>query len=208
MSISFSCFRRFLVVFNVLFLLLGLLIATLPVYFHIQKLLKSWPINGAIVALGVFLVIVAIFGCYGSMRQHQVALFFYMVVLSLICMLTFAFSVATLSLNKSQQQTVLTHGWNTLSNQTKGEIQQFGDCCGWTNSSASSDHPSCVSLPCVKTNSCQSCLEVMKGDAFSSFRQSTGGVALFVSCLMCISVYLTSRYRHYKNPKDRADQYL
>ena len=26
-----------------------------------------------------------------------------------------------LSLSKTQQQTVLTHGWNTLSNQTKGE---------------------------------------------------------------------------------------
>lgn len=206
MSISFSCFRRFLVIFNALFLILGLLIATLPVYFQIQKLLKSWPINGAIVALGVFLVIVAIFGCYGSLRQHQVALFFYMVVLAVICLLTFAFSLTALSLSKTQQQTVLTHGWNSLSNQTKGEIQRFENCCGWTNTSASSDHPPCKKLGCFDT--CSPCLDMLERDAFISFRRSTGGVALFVSLLMSVSIYLTSRYRHYKNPRDRADQYL
>ena len=56
--------------------ILALIIITLPVYFKVNALLKSWPINGGIIAAGVFLLLVAIAGIYGAWRQHQIILFF------------------------------------------------------------------------------------------------------------------------------------
>lgn len=55
---------------------MGLLLATLPVYFQVHQLLKSWPINGGIIAMGALLIFLAIVGCYGSRKQHQIILFF------------------------------------------------------------------------------------------------------------------------------------
>ena len=62
--------------FELFLQILALIIITLPVYFKVNALLKSWPINGGIIAAGVFLLIVAIAGIYGSWRQHQIILFF------------------------------------------------------------------------------------------------------------------------------------
>ena len=69
-----------------------------------------------------------------------------MVVLALICLLTFAFSLAALTISESQQNSVLRHGWNTLSNSTRSDFQKAGNCCGFSNSSASSTHPPCNSV--------------------------------------------------------------
>lgn len=55
---------------------LGIVIATLPVYIRSHEIVKSWPINGGIIAMGAFIGLVALFGCYGSRQQSQVILFF------------------------------------------------------------------------------------------------------------------------------------
>ena len=49
---------------------------TLPVYFKVNAILTSWPINGGIISVGVFLFMVSIAGFYGTCRQHQIVLFF------------------------------------------------------------------------------------------------------------------------------------
>jgi hypothetical protein len=57
-----------------------------------------------------------------------------MILLSMICFLTFSFSVAALSLSKSQQSRVLSKGWDSISSDTRNDIQNWGDCCGFKNS--------------------------------------------------------------------------
>lgn len=61
---------------------LALILITLPVYFKVNLLLTSWPIIGGIIAAGVFLLLIAIAGIYGSWRQHQIILFFVSFVIS------------------------------------------------------------------------------------------------------------------------------
>ena len=61
----------------------------------------------------------------------------------------FAFSLAALSVNKTQKHTVLTHGWNQLSNITKGDIQRLGNCCGFYEADynkTSLDYASCTDV--------------------------------------------------------------
>ena len=69
----------------------------------------------------------------------------YMAILAMVCLLTFAFSVAALSLSKSQQNAVLARGWDSLSNNTRGDIQRAGDCCGFTDRKIP-DYPSCENV--------------------------------------------------------------
>jgi len=203
---SFRCLRALLVATNFFFLIMGLIIATLPVYFHVNQMLKSWPINGAIIAMGAFLVLLAIFGCYGSRKQHQIILFFYMVLLAIVCILTFAFSLAALSMSKQQQQVVLKQGWKSLSNQTRNDFQIDGNCCGFNNDT-SLIHPSCDNLPCF-IEGCKPCLVMLQDRWFITFRRAIGGFALFVSLLMGVSVYFTSRFRHIRNPKGNGNEFL
>ena len=77
-----------------------------------------------------------------------------MVILALFCLITFAFSLAALSLSKSQQRTVLSHGWNGVSNNTRTDIQNMGHCCGFDGNNTEYYNPPCdkVSMSLFKTH--------------------------------------------------------
>lgn len=68
-----------------------------------------------------------------------------MIVLALVCIITFAFSIAALSLSQSQQGKVLEKGWDGISSETRQDIQTWGDCCGFKNAT--------TALGCEKVNS-------------------------------------------------------
>jgi len=203
---NYICMRRLLVALNGFYMILGLIIATMPVYFHVNKMLSSWPITGGIIAMGSLLVILAILGCYGSNKQHQVILFFYMIILSVICIMAFAFSISCISLSQPQQSHVLKAGWNQLSNETRADFQGYGNCCGFE---VSTNSGSCVDLPCYKTkDKCPPCEAFLKTDWFIGFRRAVGGFTLFVSLLMMLGIYSTAKFRNYKNPVANPDDFL
>ena len=75
----------------------------------------------------------------------------YMAVMVIIFIILFSVSVAALSITSSQQKALLKRGWGSLSNQTKEEVQQFGDCCGFEDMSVvngTEGHPSCAEVIC------------------------------------------------------------
>jgi len=215
---SHGCLRCCLYGLNFMYLILALIIITLPVYFKVNALLKSWPINGGIIAAGVFLLIVAIAGIYGSWRQHQIILFFYMVILVILFILLFAFSLAALGITKHQQRDVLITGWSNSQSSTKESIQFHLDCCGFEDKNITSGglgHPSCKKVPCCRHTidkvlcpKCPTCLNVLERRSFRKFRQATGGFALFFSFSMFLGVYLAFKFRHLRNPRANPDQFL
>ena len=73
-----------------------------------------------------------------------------MVILVILFVLLFAFSLAALGLTKHQQREVLLTGWSNSQTSTKDSIQQHLDCCGFENknvTSGSLGHPSCKKVP-------------------------------------------------------------
>ena len=62
----------------------------------------SLPIIAGIAASGFFLMCIAGLGLWGTVKHHQVALFFYMVVL--FCLFVIQFSVACACLAVDEQQ--------------------------------------------------------------------------------------------------------
>jgi hypothetical protein len=59
------------------------------------------------VACGVFLLFIAIVGLYGAIKQHQVALFFYMVVLFSIFVIQFSVACASLAASTEDELEIM-----------------------------------------------------------------------------------------------------
>ena len=76
----------------------------------------------------------------------------YMFVLVVVFIILFGVSVAALAMSSSQQHTLLQEGWGHLSNETKGELQRLGNCCGFEDKSVTAGpygHPSCAKVSTV-----------------------------------------------------------
>eukprot|EP00794_Sanderia_malayensis_P003397 gene3397-3887_t len=197
--------------------IIALILMTLPVYFKIHSLLNSWPINGGIISVGVFLLVISLAGIYGAWKQHQIVLFFYMVILVVLFILMFAFSLAALVITQKQQYKALRTGWVSSQKSTKRDLQRFGNCCGFENKSVTTGplgHPPCLELPCCKESKnascpkCSTCLTELETKSFKKFRQATGGAALFFSFTMFLGVYLAFQYRHMRNPTANPNEFL
>ncbi|KAH0627418.1 hypothetical protein JD844_003076 [Phrynosoma platyrhinos] len=72
-------------------------------------LISSFRVVGVVVAVGIFLFLIALVGLIGAIKHHQVLLFFYMIILLLVFIIQFSVSCACLTLNKEQQECVQTH---------------------------------------------------------------------------------------------------
>ncbi len=69
-----------------------------------------------------------------------------MVILVMLFVLMFAFSLAALAMSKNQQHLALQKGWANSRASTKRDLQKIGDCCGFENktiTTGSMGHPSC-----------------------------------------------------------------
>ena len=73
----------------------------------VSGIITSLPIIGGITASGVFLLFVSVVGIIGAMRQHQVMLFTYMIVLFFVFVIQFSCSCAALSVSEEDQRTII-----------------------------------------------------------------------------------------------------
>lgn len=81
-----------------------------------------------------------------------------MIVLFLLFLIQFAVACACLAVNAEQQQAITRTGWQKAANQTKTQVQDYLNCCGFTKelqlvfSGNESDsqpglgHPSCLTV--------------------------------------------------------------
>eukprot|EP01147_Barroeca_monosierra_P003346 gene3346-6018_t len=146
---------------NALYLLLGIIVIAvvasaqsrvnvyLPAFSQLQETIR-WCSECGIIAAWALLVVVACLGLYGTRAKKQLIIFVYMVLLSLLFIIMFGSSVATLSISSSQQRSLLEGAWCGSSEsavvvlvegfkllcETVGEIQRQFDCFGFSNSSS------------------------------------------------------------------------
>ncbi|OWK06400.1 TSPAN13 [Cervus elaphus hippelaphus] len=69
-------------------------------------LISSLRVVGVVIAVGIFLFLIALVGLIGAVKHHQVLLFFYMIILLLVFIVQFSVSCACLALNQEQQSCV------------------------------------------------------------------------------------------------------
>uniref|UniRef100_A0A4W3GK72 Tetraspanin 31 n=1 Tax=Callorhinchus milii TaxID=7868 RepID=A0A4W3GK72_CALMI len=199
-SASFSCVSQ----------LVGLLLIGVAAWGKSYGIVSSINIIGGVIAVGVFLLLIAVVGLIGAFNHHQVMLFFYMVILFLVFVMQFGVSCSCLAINRSQQEHLLKLAWNRLSNRTRMDLEQQMNCCGFMNDTDNTatfalDYHMCT-LPC-KTTRCQTCGDVMLQHSGEALR-ILGGVGLFFSFTEILGVWLAVRYRNQKDPRANPSAFL
>ena len=119
-------------------------------------------------------------------RQRRFRIFSDMIILFCLFIVQFAIACSCLAVNKQQQMLFAEEGWNTVSDETKSEVQRTFNCCGF-NSTLADDHPSCdvVNKICCLNSSdpacaCPPCLPKLETNIDNAFFVS-GSIGLFFS---------------------------
>ncbi|XP_015676052.1 tetraspanin-31 isoform X1 [Protobothrops mucrosquamatus] len=133
---GFACSRNALCALNVVYVLVGLLLIGVAAWGKEFGIVPSLNIIGGVIAVGFFLLLIAIVGLIGAINHHQVMLFFYMIILGLIFIFQFGISCACLTLKPHKQCCCMLHSHSTL-NPIPGIVKYnssiHGMCCGQTN---------------------------------------------------------------------------
>uniref|UniRef100_A0A8C6ZPV1 Tetraspanin 31 n=1 Tax=Nothoprocta perdicaria TaxID=30464 RepID=A0A8C6ZPV1_NOTPE len=173
--------------------LVGLLLIGVAAWGKGFGIVSSIHIIGGVIAVGFFLLLIAIVGLIGAIHHHQVMLFFYMIILGLVFIFQFGVSCSCLAINRSRQV--------SPANKTKTELEKNLDCCGLLNST-------CKTLlgkdPRAK---CLTCGEKMLQHSDEALK-ILGGVGLFFSFTEILGVWLAMRYRNQKDPRANPSAFL
>ncbi|XP_035512741.1 tetraspanin-31 [Morone saxatilis] len=206
---GFTCSKNALCSLNVVYMLVGLLLIGVAAWGKGFGLVSSIHIIGGVIAVGVFLLLIAIVGLVGAMHHHQVMLFFYMVILFIVFLFQFGVSCSCLAMNRGQQVTLLNSAWGMLEDNTKTDLENQLNCCGLlnvTNSRFDQDVQNCTAL-CKKDASCFTCGDMMLNHATEALK-ILGGVGLFFSFTEILGVWLAVRYRNQKDPRANPSAFL
>ncbi|XP_026533113.1 tetraspanin-31 [Notechis scutatus] len=209
---GFACSRNALCALNVVYVLVGLLLIGVAAWGKGFGVVPSLHIIGGVIAVGFFLLLIAIVGLIGAINHHQVMLFFYMIILGLIFIFQFGISCACLALKTHKQESILSSTWNLLNDNTRISLENKLDCCGLFNKTESAeifkrDVENC-SAPCTKTKiACLKCGVVLMEHADEALK-ILGGVGLFFSFTEILGVWLAMRYRNQKDPRANPSAFL
>ncbi|KAF4078566.1 hypothetical protein AMELA_G00200520 [Ameiurus melas] len=207
---GFTCSKNALCALNVVYMLVGLLLIGVAAWGKGFGIVSSIHIIGGVIAVGFFLLLIAIVGLIGAVHHHQVMLFFYMVILFIVFLFQFGVSCSCLAMNQGQQEKLMNSTWRMMSNETKADLEDKLDCCGLFNNTASrSQFDVDVDLckaSCVKSH-CMTCGQKMLQHASEALR-ILGGVGLFFSFTEILGVWLAMRYRNQKDPRANPSAFL
>ncbi|XP_069762158.1 tetraspanin-31 isoform X2 [Narcine bancroftii] len=181
---GFTCSKNALIALNVVYILVGLLLIGVAGWGKSYGIVSSINVIGGVIAVGVFLLLIAVVGLVGAVNHHQVMLFFYMVILFLVFIIQFGVSCSCLALNRRQQECLLKLTWTRMSNATRQDLENQLNCCGFMNDTENSDiyvinYNMCLAS-CRFALHCETCGDVMLTHAGEALR-ILGGVGLFFS---------------------------
>uniref|UniRef100_A0A8C9RB26 Tetraspanin 31 n=1 Tax=Scleropages formosus TaxID=113540 RepID=A0A8C9RB26_SCLFO len=201
---GFTCSKNALCSLNVVYMMVGLLLIGVAAWGKGFGIVSSIHIIGGVIAVGVFLLLIAIVGLIGALNHHQVLLFFYMVILFFVFLFQFGVSCSCLAMNREQQEKLLNSTWRMTSDVTKENLEKQLDCCGLLNSTLDqpqfdSDFQRCKA-PCKAKGQCYTCGNVMLEHSAEALK-ILGGVGLFFSFTEILGVWLAVRYRNQKDPR-------
>ncbi|GAB1295643.1 Tetraspanin-31 [Apodemus speciosus] len=101
-------------------MLVGLLLIGVAAWGKGLGVVSSIHIIGGVIAVGVFLLLIAVAGLY-------------MIILGLVFIFQFGISCSCLAVNRHRQADVINASWWVLSNSTRHELERSFDCCGLFN---------------------------------------------------------------------------
>ncbi|XP_077382667.1 tetraspanin-13-like [Festucalex cinctus] len=202
---GFVCTKNSLCALNVLYVLVSLLLVGVAAWGKWFGLVSSIQVVAGVICVGIFLLLVAFVGLCGALRHHQVLLFFYMIVLSLVFVVQLSVSCACLALNEDQRNHLLEVGWNK-SESTRTDVEKTLNCCGFSHV----DYNRSCAASCFNQQpplSCATCSDIIEKYA-GEVLHFVGGIGLFFSFTEMLGVWLARRYRNMKDPLSNPSAFL
>ena len=128
-------FKYVLIGINCLFLIFGAVLCALGAYAVNSQAgaLAGASLPKAIIALGVFTIVLSFLGCFSSFFESRVALSIYFGVLLLICLLSFLIGIGVL-VEKNESQSLIVQGWTNAGDSTQQALAEALNCCGFNKS--------------------------------------------------------------------------
>lgn len=190
-------------------MLVGLLLIGVAAWSRGLGLVSSIHITGGVIAVGVFLLLIAVAGLVGAVNHHQVLLFFYMIILGLVFIFQFGISCSCLAINRSTQTDVINATWWVMSNKTRDELERSFDCCGLFNLTTPyrQEDTFCTAICKRRSPPCQMCGEKFLKHSDEALK-ILGGVGLFFSFTEILGVWLAMRFRNQKDPRANPSAFL
>lgn len=205
---GFACSKNALCALNVVYMLVGLLLIGVAAWGKGLGLVSSIHIIGGVIAVGVFLLLIAVAGLVGAVNHHQVLLFFYMIILGLVFIFQFGISCSCLAINRSKQTDVINASWWVMSNKTRHELERSFDCCGLFNlTTMYQEDTSCNAICKNRSSVCPMCGEKLLKHSDEALK-ILGGVGLFFSFTEILGVWLAMRFRNQKDPRANPSAFL
>ncbi|XP_014642168.1 PREDICTED: tetraspanin-31 isoform X2 [Ceratotherium simum simum] len=193
---GFACSKNALCALNVVYMLVGLLLIGVAAWGKGLGLVSSIHIIGGVIAVGVFLLLIAVAGLY-------------MIILGLVFVFQFGISCSCLAINRSKQTDVINASWWVLSNKTRDELERSFDCCGLFNLTTlyQQDYAFCTAICKSRSSTCQMCGEKFLKHSDEALK-ILGGVGLFFSFTEILGVWLAMRFRNQKDPRANPSAFL
>ena len=199
---NFYCCRRTLIALNICYLIVGIILISTAAGARITKVVTSLPVIGAITTIGIFLILISIFGIGVAICHSNMGLLFYALIMIGAFVMQFSVSIAALSINQKQEYLVVSKAWDKLPWTTRDDIQERFDCCGFDSKTGNSSvlTPSCHKLQCYRIKQkCSYCYPIMK-DIITTSLKGGGGVGLFFSFFDFLGVFFANRLRYLEDP--------
>ncbi|XP_007116047.1 tetraspanin-31 isoform X3 [Physeter macrocephalus] len=176
--------------------LVGLLLIGVAAWAKGLGLVSSIHIIGGVIAVGVFLLLIAVAGLY-------------MIILGLVFVFQFGISCSCLAINLSKQTDVINASWWVMSNKTRDELERSFDCCGLFNLTTldQQDYAFCTAICKSRSPTCQMCGEKLLKHSDEALK-ILGGVGLFFSFTEILGVWLAMRFRNQKDPRANPSAFL
>ncbi|XP_036314030.1 tetraspanin-31 isoform X2 [Pipistrellus kuhlii] len=193
---GFACSKNALCALNVVYMLVGLLLIGVAAWGKGLGLVSSIHIIGGVIAVGVFLLLIAVAGLY-------------MIILGLVFVFQFGISWSCLAINRSKQTDVINASWWVMSNKTRDELERSFDCCGLFNLTTmyQQDYAFCTAVCKSRRPTCQMCGEKFLKHSDEALK-ILGGVGLFFSFTEILGVWLAMRFRNQKDPRANPSAFL
>lgn len=212
---GFTCSKNALTALNIMYIIVSFILIGVAAYGRVSSIVTNITIFGAVIACGVFLLLLSLVGLIGAVKHHQVLLFFYMVILFLLFVVQFSVACACLAMTEDQERELASQGWKKASPAVRAQAERLFHCCGFERNASDPgyqcDHvPSCCppqEIPPNGTCECQGCWSALH-QAIRNGLKITGGIGMFFSFTEFIGVWLTVRYRNQKDPRANPSAFL
>jgi len=149
-----SCGRAYLVTLNVMFCLLGVVIASAGIYATVKAdtLEKDAPLLAALdidrlaivlTAVGSLLTILSILGMCGAMNKNAKILMCYAGSTFFLVLVQMGLAIALILIVNGSLDNAIEKDWNSASPKRINEVQELLECCGYETTTDTLDRVDC-----------------------------------------------------------------